>query len=247
MAERRAVYAIYSPVFWRPRPGVTALHAGFLARQAHDPTNIALRTRHGFIIVQRRGREGLVDDFAVDAGDRWVTDGETLLTEAWRRLRPDGITTMRVVTAQADRPKVQMLIRCGLTLVEQWWVQPVNPASAPKVQPGRVHRAGFSGLLGPAPPVYDPGGPVLLVDRIDPDACSDHIADTAAEMGAVLAIVPAEPSSTLARELDVGEWSVASEWYLGQPTRSRISDRAPRSCSGLPDHPSRSQASSDAA
>lgn len=220
MAERRALYATYSPVFWRPRPGVTAQHAGFLARLAHDPANIALRTGHGFIIAQRRGREGFVDDFAVDADDRWVTDGDALLSETWRRLRSDEVSTMRVVTAQADRPKVQMLIACGLRLIEQWWVRPVNPASDGEVQPGRVDRAGFSGLLGPAPPVYDPGGPVLLVDRIDPDACSDQIADTAAGMGAVLAIVPAEPGSTLARELEVGEWSVASEWYLGQPIPS---------------------------
>ena len=217
MAERRELYATYSPVFWRPRTGITARHAGFLARQAQDPASVALRTTHGFIIAQRRDHEGFVDDFAVDSGDHWASDGQALLTEAWHRLQSQEVAAMRVVTAQADQPKVQMLLGCGLELVEQWWVLPVRPAPGAEAQRGRIDGAGFSGLLGPAPPVYDPGGAVLLIERADPGAQPDQIADVAARMGAVLAIVAAQPGGELARELHTGEWSVASEWYLGQP------------------------------
>ena len=32
MERRRQVYAGYSPVFWRPRPGAACLHARFLGR-----------------------------------------------------------------------------------------------------------------------------------------------------------------------------------------------------------------------
>jgi hypothetical protein len=59
MERRRQVYAGYSPVFWRPRPGITGLHARFLGRQVASPGHVALRTGHGFLIGQRRGQEGV--------------------------------------------------------------------------------------------------------------------------------------------------------------------------------------------
>jgi len=37
MEQRRQVYAGYSPVFWRPRPGITGLHTRFLLRQIASP------------------------------------------------------------------------------------------------------------------------------------------------------------------------------------------------------------------
>jgi hypothetical protein len=66
MERRRQLYAGYSPVFWRPRPGVTGPHARFLGRQLSSPGYLALRTEHGFLIGQRRDQEAFVDDFAVE-------------------------------------------------------------------------------------------------------------------------------------------------------------------------------------
>src|ERR1700685_3172464 len=103
MEQRRQVYASYSPVFWRPAQGVTGLHARFLRRQIASPANLALRTDHGFIIGQRQGGEGFVDDFAVDAEGRWDTDGADLLRATWQRLAAEsGFDALRVVTAHAD-------------------------------------------------------------------------------------------------------------------------------------------------
>lgn len=68
---RREVYATYSPVFWRPRLGVTDRHATFLGRQLQSPDRVALRTDHGFIIGQLRKDEGFVDDFAIDVDGSW--------------------------------------------------------------------------------------------------------------------------------------------------------------------------------
>ena len=58
MERRRQVYAGYSPVFWRPRPGVTGLHARFLSRQIASPGYVTLRTGHGFPSASRAGRRG---------------------------------------------------------------------------------------------------------------------------------------------------------------------------------------------
>ncbi len=216
MAARREVYASYSPVFWRPRRGITDRHARFLGRQVQDKGSIALRTDHGFLIAQRRDGEGFVDDFAVDGEGTWADDGLALLSTAWDRLSAQGIRDLRVVTAQADEPKVAMLVATGLRLVEQWWVKPVEPRDGPGAPAGRVDGPGFSGLLGPAPPVYDPGGPVLLTDRVAVDADLTVIEDEAARMGSVLVVIPTKPGSDRERACQHGGWNVASSWYLGE-------------------------------
>jgi hypothetical protein len=81
-----------------------------------------------------------------------------------------------------------------------------------------VTGAGFSGLLGPAPPVYDPGSPVLLLSNLAGDAGLAGVEREAAGMGAVLLIVPAAPASARAAAIARSPgWTVASDWYLGRP------------------------------
>jgi hypothetical protein len=225
MERRRQVYAGYSPVFWRPRPGVTGLHARFLGRQLTLPGYLALRTEHGFLIGQRRDQEAFVDDFAVDETARWDADGAALLLAAWRRWEADGLDAVRVVTAHADEDKCAMLSALSLGLAEQWWVRELEGIPAGQFIPaGPVTGSGFSGLLGPAPPVYDPGGPVLLVSDLaaSADVASTDVASVereAAGLGAVLLIVPAVPASARAAAIARRPgWTVASDWYLGRPT-----------------------------
>jgi hypothetical protein len=197
MERRRREYERYSPVFWRPAVGAAGLHARFLRRQIESDQTIALRTDHGFAICQRRQAEGFVDDFTVDPPGRWDADGAELLLALAQRLAAGGVHVLRVVTAQADAPKTALLRRCSLVVAEQWWVRELTPAVAPSAF-CRVDGPSFSGLLIPAPPVYDPGGPVYLADRASPEATGDGIARTAASHGAVLAIIPAAPDSARA-------------------------------------------------
>ena len=168
---------------------------------------------------QCRDREGFIDDFAVDGEGRWAGDGRELLTAAWNLLSARGMSTLRVVTAQADELKVAMLVAAGLQLVRQWWVKPIEAAEESGVAHGRVDGPGFSGILGPAPPVYDPGGPVLLADEISAEADLSALEEEAARMGSVLVVVPTEPDSDREREraLQDRAWTVASQWYVGKP------------------------------
>jgi hypothetical protein len=227
MERRRQVYAAYSPVFWRPRPGVTGLHVRFLGRQLTLPGYLALRTGHSFLIGQRRDQEAFVDDFAIDETARWDADGATLLLAAWHRWAADGTEAVRVVTAHADEDKCAMLAALSLELAEQWWVRALSPEGdePPGTPAGQstsawpVTGAGFSGFLGPAPPVYDPGGPVLQVGDLAADADLASVEREAAGMGAVLLIVPAVPASARAAAIARRPgWTVASDWYLGCPT-----------------------------
>jgi len=217
MEKRRRDYARYSPVFWRPAEGVVDLHAQFLRGRITAETTVALRTEHGFIIGERRGSKGFVDDFALEPPGEWDSDGAALLLAAAERLAAaHAVATLVVVTAQADLAKSGMLARLSLTVAEQWWVrelQPLGPAAAP----GRFSGPGFSGTLGPAPRVYDPGGPVFQNDRAGEHTDVDAIERAAAARGAVLAVLPAAPDPALAPELSRRGWHVASDWYLGIP------------------------------
>lgn len=217
MDQRRQVYARYSPVFWRPARDAVGLHTWFLARQIAAPHTIALRSDRGFLIAELRGPEMFVDDFAVTSEGSWPADGAWLLAAAWQQAAAAGARTARVVTAAADDPKVAMLASAGLALASQWWVKPVTPAGPPG-RTGRVRGQGFAGHLGPAPPVYDPGGLVLLADDDPAETVSPAAIEAgAAALGAVLAVVPAAPGAAHEQELTRRGWTVASQWYLGIP------------------------------
>lgn len=223
MENRRRDYARYSPVFWRPAEGAVGLHAEFLRRRIVAETTLALRTEHGFIICARRGSRAFVDDFAVEPPGTWGSDGSALLLAVAERLvAADGVDAVMVVTAHADRPKSEMLASLSLTLAEQWWVRELLPVG-PAAPPGRLSGPGFSGELGQAPGVYDPGGPVFQNDRAGEHTDLAAIERGAAAHGAVLAVLPAAPDIAREAELRGRGWHVASGWYLGIP-------KAPECC-----------------
>lgn len=216
MQRRREVYAGYSPVFWRPAKGAIAPHARFLQRQLARDDVAGLRTGHGFVIGERRRQEGFIDDFAVDDGRRWAGDGHELLLAAWDAMMAGGARSLRVVSARLDLSKNALLESAGLGPAEEWWVKPLFPAGRTE-RSGAVSGHGFSGHLGPAPPVYDPGGPVLLVRRIEPGVPLAVMEQEAAGWGAVLAVVPEPPSGPRAGQLTAGGYEVASVWFTGVP------------------------------
>jgi hypothetical protein len=95
-------------------------------------------------------------------------------------------------------------------------VKPVIPTGY-EDERGTVRGSRFVGHLGPAPPVYDPGGPVLLVRQIDPAAPLGELEQQASAWGAVLVIVPEVPSGPRVHELIANGYEVASQWFVGIP------------------------------
>ena len=128
-----------------------------------------------------------------------------------------------------------MLATLSLDLAEQWWVRELEPAgeaslAGPASPAGPVSPAGpaspaqpvtgtgFAGRLVEAPPVYDPGGPILDVSDLADDADLAVVEREAAGLGAVLLVLPAAPGSRWSdRVADIPGWTVASDWYLGRP------------------------------
>ncbi|MGH3157368.1 MAG: hypothetical protein ACRDNF_12430 [Streptosporangiaceae bacterium] len=220
MNQRRQAYASYSPVFWRPARDATGPHAAYLSTLIGSGNCLSLRTDHGFMLGQIRPAKTSVDDFAVSEPGRWTTDGSALVLAAAQRLADAGRDcTMLVVTAHADDAKVGMLRNLSLSLVEQWWVHEVEPTGEP-IKHGQVQRPGFAGFFGSAPPVYDPGGPVLHVDRAQDDVDLATMELEAASIGAVLLVLPATPGADRVGELQRRGWTVASDWYQGHPSEA---------------------------
>ena len=150
-----------------------------------------------------------------------MSDGRRLLLAAWSRLRERGAEGLRVVTARRDGAKVAMLESLGLTVGESWWVRASDApvSSAPAFGP--ISADGIEALVIPAPPVYDPGGPVLLVMSLVSPQDVGKVPDFAAAHGAVLAIVPSTPTkSEIADTARAAGFDETSRYYVGQPAAS---------------------------
>ena len=216
MAERRLEYAAYSPVFWRPRPDIEPAHARFLGSQISDPLAVAVRNDDGFAIATRTGDQYYVDDFAVLDG-RWHDTGAELLSAVWRRAAALGAHELRVVTARLDQPKVAMLTAIGLRLAQQWWVKPVARPSAEQRADGVFTGDGYRVMRTVAPPVYDPRGPVGIVQQFADAASLRDSERIAAGDGLVLLIAPLDSADLRSAALEECGFTVASQFYVGMP------------------------------
>jgi hypothetical protein len=152
-----------------------------------------------------------VDDFAV-AGDDWRVAGDALLRSLARTAAAAGLETAVVVSgpSSVDPAKCAFLEQRGFHVEAEWWVKAVAPdtGSEPPAPEG------FRAVVGPAPPVYDPGGPTCLALAVDDGRALPRLERFAAASGAVLVIVPLRRGRTEIRErLAAGGYVAASEWH----------------------------------
>jgi hypothetical protein len=166
---------LFAPRFWRRAPDARNVHAGYLSPLLDDPDVVAVRTDHAFAIGLSRDGHRLVDDAEAERDDQWATEGAALL----RRVAGD--SSVRFVCPVSEPARAALAVELGLRRVETWWHRDLPPVPAdarPEDVP--VH-------LVPAPPVYAPGGPVLLVT--DPGRDLARIEREAARRGAVVSVV----------------------------------------------------------
>jgi hypothetical protein len=217
MARRRERYSRYSPVFWRPAAGATESHGNFMRSAAARDSAVALRTTRGFALAYPSDGRIFVDDFAVEADALWMTEGCELLGAVWERTRSKDHPLLRVVTARADHSKREMLASLGLVVTSRWWVKELRPTGDVS-ESGPVRLGDVEALMVPAPPVYDPGGPVCLLGDLDA-SLAGSASDAAARRGAVLAIVQRDRSPSTAPdaepELEAAGFHNPSEFFDG--------------------------------
>ncbi len=161
----------------------------------------------GALIAFDRGEKGwLIDDFAVP-DDAWPKTGVALLRAAIERIG----ATVTVVCAHRDEAKRDALRQFGLQLREEWWVRPANGADESVDE----STADFSAKIISAPPVYDPGGPVLMSDALaaTPRAIDELLAFGSAKDVAVMVVSARAHDLALRTLLNGRGFTLTSEWY----------------------------------
>ncbi len=211
-------YGAMSPAIWRAAEGAEEVQRAELAQMVTRGDVMALRTGSGFAVAQLRGNDCFLDDFAVSDPGLWESDGTALLLDCWEGVHAMGATGARVASAGADPAKSAMLRSLGLVVGEQWWAKPVAPQT-PAAAGGQLQGPGFRALVGPAPPGYDPGGPVAFVRYLGPSGDLSEVESRAAQAGAALVVVPERPGGDREGELESRGYEVAVQWYLGTPSR----------------------------
>lgn len=226
-ATKRAEYEEYSPVFWRRAADDREKHQPFLRQCIESDDYSAFAAERGdeivgVILANRRGapppfhadREPtwFVDDFYVAEPGLWESVGRALLDAAAAEAGASGAERLIVVGAQRDLPKRSFLLTAQCALAAAWWVHPVEPTNAPPPDLSRIQA-----VVGPAPPVYDPGGLTALATSLgDTPATAVALFDQwAAASNAVVAIIPARVSDIALEEvLETQDYVVASEWFI---------------------------------
>jgi hypothetical protein len=209
---RRRELAEHAPHFWRPAPDARELHGRFLGNQIGRPGTVALRTDHGFIVAGPRGDGYVVDDFLVDSDDRWPTDGAALVRTA------AGGKSVRIVCPVHELGRYRLAKSLGLTVAESWWTHDLEPAGASGSAPEQISVDGTTGRLLPAPPVYAPGGPVLILSAVTSLASLAEAERRAAAAGCPVAVVP-QRSDDLSRAqlLTSAGYRRTTDYYDGVP------------------------------
>ncbi|MBB6625984.1 hypothetical protein H5V45_01505 [Nocardioides sp. KIGAM211] len=198
-SHRRESLVPHAPRFWAPAAEAKARHRDFLGHLIDSPDVVAVRTDHAFLIALSRGGTWLVDDAAAGEadGDLWATEGVDLLRHA---LHLGGC--LRFVVPVFETARMAAAEQVGLVPVELWWHRDLDRAEAAPAAEDvdlAVRVPGAAGRLVAAPPVYDPGGPVLLVTEVEsPDALT-RIESAAAARGAGVSVVSQDPGDETLR------------------------------------------------
>lgn len=183
LARRRAALVPHAPVYWRPAADAVARHRDFLASVLGAGGGIGFRTEDGLMIATRGPRGWTVDDAWVPP-DRWERDGAAL----WdRTIAGTGDGAVRFVCPVAEPERTAFARRRGLAPATSWWHAEVPPVPGPGASAPRVD--GSDARLVPAPPVYDPGGPILFLRDVRDVAAVARSRAEAARCGAPLVVV----------------------------------------------------------
>lgn len=225
LRDRRSGLAPFAPVLWRPALHAAQLHEEYMTYLLGDGGAVGFRTDTELMIAQRSGPGWVIDDVAIHEG-AWTDDGE----ELWRALSSEISERTRVVCPVPDPALLRFMQLKGLRRVESWWHwnTPLAESAATRVEPSAP---GGSARLVRAPPIYDPGGPILFLSDVE-DGKSALVAarQQAREVGAPVVVVNQPVAdAALHAALESTGFVRHCDFLEGDPTTlRRSSDRRPR-------------------
>lgn len=186
LARRREGLLPHAPLYWRPAVDAIERHRAYLAYLIGEGQGFGFRTDDALMIAASGPHGWTVDDAWVQP-DRWEDEGLAL----WTRTAAEAGTgsAMRFVCPAFEPERTSFARHQGLVLGNSWWHTEVdtsapieNPATEPQVTGSRV-------ALVPAPPVYDPGGPILFLQDVQDVTAIVRSREEATRCGAPLVVV----------------------------------------------------------
>eukprot|EP01032_Pedospumella_encystans_P034647 gene34647-39174_t len=129
---------------------------------------------------------------AVEPAEHWASEGVALLRHA------SALGPIRFVVPGFESERLDAALDLGLEPDDIWWHRDLEPFTGLNVvsEHKSVSVEGAEGRLVPAPPVYDPGGPVLLVTSVVSPEALRRVEQSAARRGARVSVVPQPPADT---------------------------------------------------
>jgi hypothetical protein len=97
-----------------------------------------------------------------------------------------------------EQDRRALAVELGLSCAETWWHRDLTERPAADFQKGEsLHVRGAQGRLVPAPAVYAPGGPVLLVTEFHDRPALAQMEQQAASRGAAVSVVAQAPGDVV--------------------------------------------------
>ena len=152
-----------APVFWRPSADASTRHRAFLDHLLTEAGAHGFRTDAAVLIAAPRVQGWLVDDMHVPGPDWSGADGGAL----WNAL--DGVAhgaPVRFVCPVPEKSRADFAQAAGLTVAETWWLRELPDGPGGGEAGVEVDLSGTAAVTVAAPPVYDPGGPVLFIPAL---------------------------------------------------------------------------------
>lgn len=221
--QRRNQLAEWEPVFWRKRAGSDENHASFLHWCLSDASPLSAfvavsgTSVVGCVIISPQPR-AFFDDLCVADPSMWATVGAILLgaprsgpallcapskdteQQKWLTTVPQWVTasySFSIVLTPSTNPRPHPIVIVPGPIVDSP-VHPFGGSIDPALADG-LRIANEEGIvIGDAsvePPIYDPGGPTTVIDRIvgqNREALLNHAIDAAGARGDAQLIVVAD-------------------------------------------------------
>ena len=208
---RRERLETHAPRFWRAATDATERHRAFLSHLIDDAATLSVRTDHGYLVAMNPGPYLLVDEMAVEPSEHWAGEGRALLRHA------ADLGPLRFVVPGFESERLDAALDLGLVPADIWWHRDLEPGTGLNVvsEDKTISVEGAEGHLVPAPPVYDPGGPVLLVTSVESAEALTRAEQSAARRGARVSVVPQPPADVaLATLLNHAGYTLTTFFFI---------------------------------
>lgn len=182
LRRRRETLVPFAPRLWRPADDADQRHAAFLAYVLGEGGGVGFRTDSSLIVATPGSDGWVVDDASVPDGE-WTGEGVALWGRLAERL---GSVRVRLVCPVPEEQRGAFARDAGLSPTTSWWHREVDRSHGTATDPVLP---GAAVTLVPAPPIYDPGGPILFVRDVADAAAPLAAAAEAARCGSPLVVV----------------------------------------------------------